>query len=1106
MNLLSLVLRRAARHWQMLLTLGLGVLIATALLAGSPVLVNTVVEFSLRRSLLAADPLAGNLSLRAFDRTTADRFAEQDTHVRAAVAARLGSYLDEVVPSAGGRWLFPWVDEALVAEERLIPRFYGDEAIAPEHAELVAGQWPDGQPGDGRVFRAVVGEELAAAYGLSVGDRLPLSASRDETAPSYFMEVTGVIRPRDPDDPFWFGELGPLRAQSDERYRAQYSALIPSADFFPLAATLFPDAPYELSWSVLLDPARFTTDDIALVAARLPELAGDLRALSPSVTMDTRLGDVLGSFATQSAAVRAPLYFLTAEVVLLALYYVVMVASLSVRQVEREFAVLQSRGASGRQLFRLQAVEALLVALVAFLAGPVLGVGLVRALTTFGPLADVSEPGWGLTLPQLAWVAAAVGAAACLVALLIPVGPAIRRSIVSFQQDSARSTRPPWWQRAYLDVIILIAGLVLLWRLRLYGGIVGSSGIDWLLLLSPVALLIGAGTVLLRVFPLALSGLAALAARGRGLPAALALWQAARNPTHAARLVLLLTLAIALGILTTGINATLDTSEAERARYAAGGDLRLVSRGRLSLSDLAETEGATAASPVFRTTGSASIGREYLRFNILGIDPFSFGPITRYRSDFSARPMGELLGEIASAAPVTSSTAELPGRPVEVGLWIWTAAEPESRRDSLVVPQGENDLDRLGVSLRLVTAQGEMLSLNLRPAGDGGETADRRYFRASLPSLLPASYPLVIDNLTLRNRARSQGGFTQQVPESMELVIDEVTAVAAGGERLTAVDVERGFALPLNAEVIGAAVFGPDNSQSGEGGLALTAAFAPGQSLTLWPGDPIAPPDSLPALVSPAFLGAADAAVGESVNVAIDSRPVALRIAGVVNYFPTLYDDLNAGFAVVNRDALLAFLNDRPDVAVNANEALVETAGGRSPSEVAAAAAENVPGLSSIDEADAIRRAIKADPMGLGLRSVTLFGYALTALLALIGFATYFYFSARQRESIYGVLRSIGLSPGQLYVVLLMEQLVLIMAGLAIGTALGLLLNRITLPGLPITFGDRLPTPPFLARNDWAAVGRIYLTLLVAFLLALGAATVLLWRTNLHRALRVGEE
>jgi predicted lysophospholipase L1 biosynthesis ABC-type transport system permease subunit len=93
-------------------------------------------------------------------------------------------------------------------------------------------------------------------------------------------------------------------------------------------------------------------------------------------------------------------------------------------------------------------------------------------------------------------------------------------------------------------------------------------------------------------------------------------------------------------------------------------------------------------------------------------------------------------------------------------------------------------------------------------------------------------------------------------------------------------------------------------------------------------------------------------------------------------------------------------------------------------------------------------------------------------------------------------LRSIGLSPGQLYGTLVLEQVILILAGLAIGTLLGVVLNQITLPGLPITFGERPPTPPFQAQNDWGGVLRIYLILAGAFLISLGVATTLLWRTG----------
>ena len=123
-----------------------------------------------------------------------------------------------------------------------------------------------------------------------------------------------------------------------------------------------------------------------------------------------------------------------------------------------------------------------------------------------------------------------------------------------------------------------------------------------------------------------------------------------------------------------------------------------------------------------------------------------------------------------------------------------------------------------------------------------------------------------------------------------------------------------------------------------------------------------------------------------------------------------------------------------------------------------------------------------------------------------MGFATHFYLSARQRETLYGVMRAMGMSPRQLYGSIVLEQAVLILTGLALGTGLGVLLNQITLPRLPVSLADRPPIPPFVPRADWLAVGSLYLLLAVAFLVILGIVTALLWRAHIHRVLRIGQE
>jgi ABC-type antimicrobial peptide transport system permease subunit len=130
----------------------------------------------------------------------------------------------------------------------------------------------------------------------------------------------------------------------------------------------------------------------------------------------------------------------------------------------------------------------------------------------------------------------------------------------------------------------------------------------------------------------------------------------------------------------------------------------------------------------------------------------------------------------------------------------------------------------------------------------------------------------------------------------------------------------------------------------------------------------------------------------------------------------------------------------------------------------------------------------------------------LTAVLSLAGFTTHFYLSARQRETTYSILRSLGLSTGQLYLTLVLEQIVMIVAGLVLGILLGWVLNQLVIPSLPLSLGGRPPVPPMISVDNWVAMLSFALTISGAFLVILGGATALLWRVNVHRLMRIGQD
>jgi ABC-type antimicrobial peptide transport system permease subunit len=234
----------------------------------------------------------------------------------------------------------------------------------------------------------------------------------------------------------------------------------------------------------------------------------------------------------------------------------------------------------------------------------------------------------------------------------------------------------------------------------------------------------------------------------------------------------------------------------------------------------------------------------------------------------------------------------------------------------------------------------------------------------------------------------------------------------------------------------------------------------------------------------------------------VNSVEFDFHIVGSVRYFPTMYEEQEAGFLITSRDLLLPLLNEGSQSATNPNEVLVATSGQASTDSLAPL----LPLLSQSWEAETVRTTYKANPLALGLRGVTFFGYALTTILALVGFATHFFMTVRQRETLYGIMRALGLSSRQLYGSMALEQAVLILAGLALGTGLGVLLNQITLPRLPVSLGEQPPVPPFVPRSDWLAVAQLYLVLAAAFLVLLGIVTAVLWRLRIHRALRIGQE
>ena len=139
LNFLPYIFKRALRHWQVLFTLSLGVLLATALLASGPLLIDTVIQFGLRSELVNSEPIVGNILISASSSTySSEEFEAIDIEIENFLKASLGDFLEDSYVSIRSRWLFPWREQYIYPEERINFGFFES---ADERVILTEGTW-----------------------------------------------------------------------------------------------------------------------------------------------------------------------------------------------------------------------------------------------------------------------------------------------------------------------------------------------------------------------------------------------------------------------------------------------------------------------------------------------------------------------------------------------------------------------------------------------------------------------------------------------------------------------------------------------------------------------------------------------------------------------------------------------------------------------------------------------------------------------------------------------------------------------------------------------------------------------------------------------------
>ena len=508
----------------------------------APLFVRTLEQGLLRARLVERDVSDTTVLVRA-SRTAADP------------AVTPGDLADVVPPEAD-----PWFEAPVgmtTAGTRVQPaagmqtsplRLVARDNVC-EHVELTVGACP-AAPGE-----VLVSTADAAAWAWEPGTRFEVAdpsssgGAEGDAAASVPLTVSGVYRTV-ADPSYW------LRTRVDGKSGFPISeglSIVPAVDDFLTDESTFATGWSEAAVSVEypLDRSRVTLSTVPL----LRDALGGLDRVREDVTVSTPVPDLVASIADGRAIVRTLVPLLLAQLALLAVTVLALVANAVVEQRRPEVALARLRGRSREGGARVVMAELALTVLL----GVPLGVAVAFVV---GELLRRSVMPAGVPL-EVRWpvaVAVAVAVVGCLLAVYVAARPVLREPVAALLRRV-----PPVTGRGLgvLDVVVAVVAALAVAGL-LAGDVGGPTA-----LLTPVLLALAVGLLgaaLLRRLA-ARAGRRALH-RGR-LPAGLAALSLARRPSLRHVLVVVTT---ATALATFAANAVVvgSTNRASRAALETG--------------------------------------------------------------------------------------------------------------------------------------------------------------------------------------------------------------------------------------------------------------------------------------------------------------------------------------------------------------------------------------------------------------------------------------------------------------------------------------------------------------------------------------------------------
>ncbi len=574
--------------------------------------------------------------------------------------------------------IFPGQDHSYAeSDATLMWASLGFASDLGEHVTVLEGELPAAAgPSADSPIEVLISEALAWETGLQVGEEYIALVEREEGGAQRQAElplqIAGVWRAVDPEEEYWF--------YSQEALEDVF--LIAEESLADRVAPVLGEHEYLGLWHLVMDGSAVNSDNVAGLLAGTWRMEQEVTALLPDTRLAASPEDELLAYQKAVQSLTILLHAFNTPIIGLILVFVGLVVGLAVARRRNEIAILRSRGATTAQVVGIAALEGLVLAGVALAAGLLAGLGVARVIGRTRSFLDFTlqtDLSVGISAGAVRIALAGVGLA--LLALVLPTAFAARRTIIGYRQERARALERPWWQRAWIDVLLLIPAAYGAYLLREQGSIalpgaegtaVGDPFRNPLLVLVPALGGLALSLLTLRILPGIIAVLARLWSHTRGVGGLLAVRYLARTPGFYSAPLVLLVLTLSLSIFTATVADTLDRHLHDSEYYRRGADMVLSEQGEclvwipgqpptcdtsgdrahwafLPAIDHLRAPGVLAVTRVGRYGASARIAGGLQTGSFLGLDWQSFYQVAFWREDFAAEHLIALTNALGAS-------------------------------------------------------------------------------------------------------------------------------------------------------------------------------------------------------------------------------------------------------------------------------------------------------------------------------------------------------------------------------------------------------------------------------------------------------------------------